>query len=158
MLTNRKLSAKVYVSKLYKLYLAVVNITFGDLCRTFGGVTRPVRDSEEWSNTVRPFHAFRVFWQGWFLTAISPWQTKAAPHWMRNYLFNGYRRISGELIFFGIPFALGVCSWCFEIYCFCWYKTKTGYATYSWAKSYDEYQNSKAGHIASGAAHHWVEI
>jgi UcrQ family protein len=40
-------------------------------------------------------------------TAISPWQTKAAPHWMRNYLFNGYRRISGELIFFGIPFAIG---------------------------------------------------
>jgi UcrQ family len=42
------------------------------------------------------------------LTAISPWQTKAGPHWLRNYLFNGYRRISGELVFFGIPFAIGV--------------------------------------------------
>ena len=42
------------------------------------------------------------------MTAISPWQTKAAPHWIRNYLFNGYRRISGELVFFGIPFAIGV--------------------------------------------------
>ena len=27
---------------------------------------------------------------------------------MRNYIFNGYRRISGELVFFGIPFAVGV--------------------------------------------------
>ena len=27
---------------------------------------------------------------------------------MRNYLFNGYRRISGELVFFAIPFAMGV--------------------------------------------------
>jgi len=65
---------------------------------------------------------------------ISPWQTKAAPHWVRSYLFNGYRRLSGEFLFFGIPFAIG-------------------YATYSWAKSYDEYQNSKAGHIAAGVHH-----
>jgi len=72
--------------------------------------------------------------RGMIQYTISPWQTKSAPHWMRNYLFNGYRRISGELLFFGIPFAIG-------------------YATYSWAKSYDEYQNSKAGHIASGGHH-----
>jgi hypothetical protein len=42
------------------------------------------------------------------MSAISPWQTKAAPHWIRNYLFNGYRRISGEFLFFGIPFAIGL--------------------------------------------------
>jgi hypothetical protein len=41
-------------------------------------------------------------------TAISPWQTKAAPHWMKNYIFNGYRRLSGEVVFFAIPFAIGV--------------------------------------------------
>ncbi|KAF8153036.1 cytochrome b-c1 complex subunit 8 [Crassisporium funariophilum] len=66
--------------------------------------------------------------------SISPWQTKAAPHWLRSYLFNGYRRISGELLFFGVPIAVG-------------------YATYTWAKKYDEHQNSKAGHIAAGAHH-----
>ncbi|KAJ3497038.1 hypothetical protein NLJ89_g10401 [Agrocybe chaxingu] len=63
-----------------------------------------------------------------------PWQTKAAPHWIRSYLFNGYRRISGELFFFGVPIAIG-------------------YGVYTWAKNYDEYQNSKAGHLASGGHH-----
>ncbi|EAU83901.1 hypothetical protein CC1G_10306 [Coprinopsis cinerea okayama7 len=63
---------------------------------------------------------------------ISPYQTKTAPHWARNYLFNFYRRIGGELLFFGIPFALG-------------------YATYAWAKKHDAYMNSKAGHIAHGS-------
>ncbi|RDB23761.1 Cytochrome b-c1 complex subunit 8 [Hypsizygus marmoreus] len=65
---------------------------------------------------------------------LSPFQSKAAPHMIRSYLFNGYRRLSGELLFFLIPFG-------------------TGYGIYSWAKSYDAYQNSKAGHIAAGAEH-----
>ncbi|KAF9467185.1 cytochrome b-c1 complex subunit 8 [Collybia nuda] len=64
---------------------------------------------------------------------LSPFQSKAAPNMLRNYLFNGYRRLSGEALFFLIPFG-------------------TGYAIYSWAKSYDAFQNSKAGHIA-GAKH-----
>ncbi|KAF8150340.1 cytochrome b-c1 complex subunit 8 [Pholiota molesta] len=66
---------------------------------------------------------------------LSPYQTKAAPHWLRSYIFNGYRRISGEILFFGIPFVVG-------------------YGVYTWAKSYDEFQNSKAGHLASGGEHH----
>ncbi|KAF9523786.1 cytochrome b-c1 complex subunit 8 [Crepidotus variabilis] len=65
---------------------------------------------------------------------ISSFQTKAAPHWVRSYLFNGYRRLSGELLFFGVPMVLG-------------------YSVYAWAKSYDEFQNSKAGHIANGGHH-----
>jgi ubiquinol-cytochrome c reductase subunit 8 len=40
-------------------------------------------------------------------SALSPYQTKAAPHWLRSYIFNGYRRISGEILFFGIPFVVG---------------------------------------------------
>ncbi|TFK31798.1 cytochrome b-c1 complex subunit 8 [Crucibulum laeve] len=70
--------------------------------------------------------------------SISPYQVKAAPHLIRNYLFNGYRRLSGELLFFAIPFALG-------------------YGVYAWAKKTDHYQNSKAGHIAAmehGGEHH----
>ncbi|TFK29424.1 hypothetical protein FA15DRAFT_677685 [Coprinopsis marcescibilis] len=63
---------------------------------------------------------------------ISPYQTKVAPHWARTYLFNFYRRVGGELLFFGVPIAIG-------------------YATYSWAKSHDAYVNSKAGHIAHAA-------
>ncbi|KAF8960887.1 cytochrome b-c1 complex subunit 8 [Flammula alnicola] len=66
---------------------------------------------------------------------ISPWQTKSAPHWLKSYLFNGYRRISGEVLFFGIPVAIG-------------------YGVYTWAKGFDEFQNSKAGHIAAGGEHH----
>lgn len=29
-----------------------------------------------------------------------------------------------------------------------------GYGVYTWAKSYDEWQNSKAGHLALGGDHH----
>ncbi|KAF8892953.1 cytochrome b-c1 complex subunit 8 [Infundibulicybe gibba] len=72
--------------------------------------------------------------KGMVTYTISPWQSKAAPNMLRNYLFNGYRRLSGEALFFLIPFG-------------------AGYGIYSWAKSYDAYQNSKAGHIAAGAHH-----
>ncbi len=40
--------------------------------------------------------------------AISPWQTKAAPNMFRNYLFNGYRRLAGEFVFWAVPFGIGV--------------------------------------------------
>ncbi|KAG5642278.1 hypothetical protein DXG03_003055 [Asterophora parasitica] len=74
-------------------------------------------------------------WPPWKnTTAISPFQAKAAPHMIRNYLFNGYRRLGGELIFWIIPFA-------------------TGFGIYSWAKKYDAHQHSKAGQIASGEHH-----
>ncbi|KAF8063558.1 cytochrome b-c1 complex subunit 8 [Lyophyllum atratum] len=65
---------------------------------------------------------------------ISPNQSRAAPHMIRNYLFNGYRRLSGELVFWLIPFGMG-------------------YGLYTWAKKTDAYQNSKAGHIAAGGHH-----
>lgn len=41
------------------------------------------------------------------LTAVSPFQAKAAPHWLRSYIFNGYRRLSGEALFFLVPFGIG---------------------------------------------------
>ncbi|KAJ3937192.1 MAG: cytochrome b-c1 complex subunit 8 [Lentinula lateritia] len=69
---------------------------------------------------------------------LSPYQTKAAPHWVRNYVFNFYRRVSAEAVYFVIPFV----------------RQTLGYGIYAWAKRHDAYQNSKAGHIASGAAHH----
>ncbi|KAE9405520.1 hypothetical protein BT96DRAFT_1015505 [Gymnopus androsaceus JB14] len=69
------------------------------------------------------------------LTALSPMQAKAAPNWVRNYIFNFYRRVSGEAVYFLVPFGIG-------------------YGVYTWGKNQYAYQNSKAGHIASGAAHH----
>lgn len=92
---------------------------FVAVCRVCGGVTRTVPSSRrELPNTVRqiPFqsrllgpyfliHLLRVFVL--LRPAISPWQTKAAPHFLKNYLFNGYRRISAEVLFFGIPVAVG---------------------------------------------------
>jgi len=64
---------------------------------------------------------------------LSPFQSRAAPKMISSYLFNGTRRLAGQAAYFVIPFALG-------------------YAIYDWAKKTEAWQNSKAGHIASG--HH----
>ncbi|KXN82373.1 Cytochrome b-c1 complex subunit 8 [Leucoagaricus sp. SymC.cos] len=107
-----------------------------DLCKAF----------KHFGNTERKYsnHAFaqNLWWgdnrnirqKGITQYTISPWQTKSAPQMFRSYLFNGYRRLSGEFIFWAIPFGIA-------------------YGIYSWAKSYDKWQNSKEGHIASGTHH-----
>ncbi|KAG6908465.1 hypothetical protein DXG01_004468 [Tephrocybe rancida] len=66
---------------------------------------------------------------------LSPYQAKAAPNMIRSYLFNGYRRLGGELIFWLLPFG-------------------AGYGIYSWAKAYDHAHNSKAGHMAAAGENH----
>ncbi|KZT64430.1 hypothetical protein DAEQUDRAFT_732664 [Daedalea quercina L-15889] len=66
--------------------------------------------------------------------AMSPVRQRAAYHMLRNWIFNGYRRMSGQVGYWIIPFGLG-------------------YGTYAWAKRYDAYLNSKAGHIAAQAEH-----
>ncbi|TFK75654.1 hypothetical protein BDN72DRAFT_954818 [Pluteus cervinus] len=68
--------------------------------------------------------------KGIYQYTLSPYQFKANPNMIRNYLFNAYRRLSGEALFFIIPFA-------------------AGYGIYSWAKSYDGWAKSKAGHLAT---------
>ncbi|KAM6501114.1 Cytochrome b-c1 complex subunit 8 [Amanita muscaria] len=65
---------------------------------------------------------------------ISPFQARAAPNWLRSYIFNGYRRLSGEALFFLIPIGIG-------------------YGVYTWAKSYDAWTKSKAGHLALEGHH-----
>lgn len=84
-------------------------------------------------------------------TALSPWQAKAAPKMLRSYLFNGYRRLSAEALFFLVPFGAGTSTHSIHHVLVCKH-LPAGYGIYSWAKSYDDWQNSKAGHIA--AAHH----
>ncbi|ESK84201.1 ubiquinol-cytochrome c reductase complex ubiquinone-binding protein qp-c [Moniliophthora roreri MCA 2997] len=64
---------------------------------------------------------------------ISPVQAKAAPNMIRSYLFNFYRRISGEAVFFVLPFAFG-------------------YGVYTWGNKEYAYVNSKAAH-AHGEHH-----
>lgn len=39
--------------------------------------------------------------------AISPFQARAAPQMLQNYLFNGYRRLASQAPYFAIPFAVG---------------------------------------------------
>ncbi|KAI0357814.1 hypothetical protein OH77DRAFT_1435553 [Trametes cingulata] len=65
---------------------------------------------------------------------LSPFRQRAAHNLIRNYIFHGYRRLSSQAIYWVIPFAIG-------------------YGTYSWAKRYDAWQNSKAAHIAGHGAH-----
>jgi len=60
---------------------------------------------------------------------VSPFKQNPTVHMWRNYLFNGVRRISSQVPYWIVPVAIG-------------------YGTYSWAKSYDAWQNSKEGHIA----------
>ncbi|KIY49831.1 hypothetical protein FISHEDRAFT_72455 [Fistulina hepatica ATCC 64428] len=55
--------------------------------------------------------------------------SKTGPHWLRSYIFNGYRRLSQEAFYFLIPATIG-------------------YGIYAWAKRYDAWQNSKEGHLA----------
>ncbi|KAI0725086.1 cytochrome b-c1 complex subunit 8 [Fomitopsis betulina] len=63
--------------------------------------------------------------------AMSPMRQRATHNMFRNWMFNGYRRLSGQVGYFIVPFALG-------------------YATYSWGNSHYAYLNSKAGHLAHG--------
>ena len=40
--------------------------------------------------------------------AMSPWKQRPAHHIIRGYIFNGYRRLSGQFVYWSIPFALGM--------------------------------------------------
>ncbi|RDX40823.1 hypothetical protein OH76DRAFT_1365611 [Lentinus brumalis] len=65
---------------------------------------------------------------------MSPFRQRAAKNLFTSYISNGYRRLSSELVFWVIPFAIG-------------------YGTYAWAKRYDAWQNSKAAHVAGHVSH-----
>ncbi|EJF61854.1 hypothetical protein DICSQDRAFT_146974 [Dichomitus squalens LYAD-421 SS1] len=66
--------------------------------------------------------------------SMSPFKQRATHHLIRNYILNGYRRLSGQFVYWSIPFAIG-------------------YGTYAWAKSYDAWQNSKAAHAHGHGEH-----
>ena len=97
----------------------------------------------------------------WLLPiGMSPFRQRAAKNLFRSYIFNGYRRLSGELIYWSIPFALGMCRvrhvflsassriFCTPYTCYRMLTYVTGYGVYTWAKGYDAWQNSKAAHVA----------
>ena len=99
---------------------------------------------------------------------LSPFRQRAAKNLFRSYIFNGYRRLSGELVYWAIPFALGTSTISHM------YHTPSlpllpqfaedqhahnsalpiGYSAYAWAKRYDAWQNSKAAHVAGGHGEH----
>ncbi|KDQ50207.1 hypothetical protein JAAARDRAFT_186443 [Jaapia argillacea MUCL 33604] len=64
----------------------------------------------------------------------SPFNQRAAKGALQGYLFNGFRRLSGEVGYWIVPFALG-------------------YGIYTWAKRTSEFMDSKAGHLAGHAGH-----
>ncbi|KZT04879.1 uncharacterized protein LAESUDRAFT_727454 [Laetiporus sulphureus 93-53] len=66
--------------------------------------------------------------------SMSPVRQRALGHIFRNYLYNGYRRLSGQFGYWIIPIGFG-------------------YGVYTWAKRYDTYINSKAAHLAGHGAH-----
>ncbi len=43
-------------------------------------------------------------------TGMSPFRQRAAKNLFTSYIFNGYRRLSSELVFWVIPFAIGTSS------------------------------------------------
>lgn len=44
---------------------------------------------------------------GTLYTAMAPQRQRAAHHLFRNYLFNGYRRLSVQVPYWIVPFAIG---------------------------------------------------
>ncbi|GBE83550.1 Cytochrome b-c1 complex subunit 8 [Sparassis crispa] len=65
--------------------------------------------------------------------SVSPFRQRATHHMFRSWLFNGYRRLSGQVPYWIVPALIG-------------------YGTYTWANRYDAWQNSKAAHV-SGHVH-----
>jgi len=63
-------------------------------------------------------------------TTTSPFRHRPMAGAFRGYLFYGYKRIAGHMPYVIVPVAIG-------------------YSIYSWAKSYDAWQVSKAGHVAA---------
>ncbi|PKI82933.1 Qcr8p [Malassezia vespertilionis] len=85
-------------------------------------------------------------WIGWFgnfggptqkgitTYANSPWQLNPFAGMLRDFVFNGFRRVVTQLPYSGIPFALG-------------------YFIYTWGNKEFAYVNSKAGHLAGAGEH-----
>ncbi|KAH7911492.1 cytochrome b-c1 complex subunit 8 [Hygrophoropsis aurantiaca] len=65
---------------------------------------------------------------------LSPFKQRGSKGIFQGWLFNGYKRLAGQIPYWIVPFSLG-------------------YGIYAWAKKRDAWQNSKAGHIALHGDH-----
>ncbi|KAI0050263.1 hypothetical protein FA95DRAFT_1555765 [Auriscalpium vulgare] len=72
--------------------------------------------------------------RGIYQYTVSPFAQNPTKHLFRHYLFNAYRRISQQFVYFAVPITIG-------------------YSVYAWAKRKDAWQNSKAGHLAQHGGH-----
>ena len=99
----------------------------------------------------------------WSTIALSPQRQRAAHNLIRNYVFNGYRRLASHVPYWIVPFAIGeqslstyICSTvyrrCMQVFAYMSFLC-IGYGTYTWAKKYDAWQNSKAAHVAGHSGH-----
>ncbi|KAF8842842.1 hypothetical protein BDN67DRAFT_965286 [Paxillus ammoniavirescens] len=66
--------------------------------------------------------------------AVSPFRQRGSKNIFQGWMFNGYKRIASQVPYWIVPFAIA-------------------YGTYTWAKRYDVWQNSKAGHLALHGSH-----
>ncbi|EGO01034.1 hypothetical protein SERLA73DRAFT_134218 [Serpula lacrymans var. lacrymans S7.3] len=66
--------------------------------------------------------------------SLSPFRQRATKNMFSGWLFNGYKRLASQMPYWIVPFA-------------------AGYGIYSWAKSRDAWNNSKAGHVALHGSH-----
>ncbi|KAJ7760398.1 hypothetical protein B0H16DRAFT_1532193 [Mycena metata] len=94
--------------------------------------------------------------KGIYQYTLSPYQSKAAPHMFRNYLFNGFRRLSVYALPIIVP-AWNLCvhrkhsqPYIYSSYALDYYVWKAAVKDYNW-------RNSKEGHIALAAAGHAEE-
>ncbi|KAG8216051.1 cytochrome b-c1 complex subunit 8 [Butyriboletus roseoflavus] len=65
---------------------------------------------------------------------LSPYRQRPTKQIFQDWMFNGYKRLAAQVPYWIVPFAIA-------------------YGTYTWAKRYDAWQNSKAGHIALHGTH-----
>ncbi|KAF7964380.1 hypothetical protein HWV62_917, partial [Athelia sp. TMB] len=72
------------------------------------------------------------------IIAQSPFRQNPTAHMFRGYLFNGVRRLGGQMPYWIVPVAIGAYLMSSMLLRHANFPTLPGYGTYSWAKSHDE--------------------
>ncbi|KAH9937774.1 cytochrome b-c1 complex subunit 8 [Epithele typhae] len=86
-----------------------------------------------------PTKVYNIWWggkgtqqqKGIVQYGLSPFRQRAMKGAIKNYAFNGYRRLSGEFIYIALPFAVG-------------------FGIYKWGNAQADYALSKASHQHGG--------
>jgi ubiquinol-cytochrome c reductase subunit 8 len=85
--------------------------------------------------------------------AVSPFRQRGSKNIFQGWMFNGYKRLASQAPYWIVPFAIGACPFFVTISTEPSLTCISAYGTYTWAKRYDVWQNSKAGHVALHGSH-----